>query len=115
MPANRYQNRASVKKVATAPPKEEPKPDIDPKTGRPDWSRYNATVVGSRWNLSAPLHPAELPGVAAARERGLAAQAAYLATRKTYDYKNSEDGWTHVGRSKKRRSHKKLRIVEDEE
>jgi hypothetical protein len=90
---------------------------VDPRTGKKDWSRYNATVVGARWNLSAPLYPVEPPGLAAARAVGLAAQAAYLATRKSYDYTDPEQGWTHVGRAKKRRGPKRqqLRIVEDEE
>jgi hypothetical protein len=112
MPAyNNSNRRRAPAKKDVAPPKPEPKPDIDPKTGKPDWSRYNATVVGAGWDPRAPLHPAELPGLAAARERGLAAQAAWLATRKTYTYEDPDDGWVRV-RSRGRRS--RIRDTEDD-
>ncbi len=82
--------------------------------GTRDWSRYNATVVG---NLppppGAPLHPRELPGLAEARERGLAAQAAYLATRKTYTYANEDEGWQRVKGKAPRK--KRVRITEEDE
>lgn len=87
--------------ASMAPPKVEIGPEFDAR-GRPDWSRYNASIVGAKWDEKAPLHPAALPGLAEATARGKAAQAAYLASRNYYNYKDDESGWVHVKRGGKK-------------
>lgn len=115
MPNYRTNNRQQRKPVVpSAPIVERPGPDIGA-DGKKDWTRYNMTVVG--WAPTppgAPDHPRELPGLAEARARGLAAQAAYLATRKTYDYKNDEDGWQRVVRNKRRSKRNDDRLHEED-
>ena len=78
--------------------------------GKKDWSRYNATVVGAvyvpGWHIR---KEACLPGIS-------------LEGRKPYknvffgaerEWANDDEGWTHVGRSKKalRRAERKKRGV----
>ncbi len=113
MKYSRQQPRRKEAPKDRAPERVMPGPTILP-NGKKDWSAYNACIVGASWDLRAPLHPACPPGLAAATERGLAAEAAYLATRKTYTYENDEDGWVRVrraGRGRRRR----LMMQEDEE
>ena len=110
--SNARRTTSRIPKPDVAPPKVEIGPDRDA-YGRPDWTRYNATVVGNNPVPGAPEHPRELPGVAEARERGLAAQAVWFATRKTYEYEDDEEGWQRVKR--KSRKGKARRAAEDEE
>lgn len=65
MPAYNRNNRNSrqeTQEVPRAPPVIRPGPSRDA-YGRPDWSAYNATVVGNLPLLGAPLHPTCLPGL----------------------------------------------------
>lgn len=83
-----------------------PGPTIRP-DGTRDWTLYNAAVGGSPpFSGNAPALR-ELPGIAEARARGLAAQAEWRATRKTYEYANDDEGWIRVVRKKKRRTAKR--------
>ncbi len=117
MPA--YQNSRNGRGRRDAPKKERAPERVMPgptilANGKKDWSAYNACVVGASWDLRAPLHPASPPGLQEATERGLAAEAVWMATRKTYTYANDEDGWVRVrraGRGRRRR----LMMQEDEE
>ena len=65
MPAYNRNNRNSRQEVAQparAPEVVRPGPSRDA-YGRPDWSAYNATVVGAGYVSGAPLHPTCLPGL----------------------------------------------------
>jgi hypothetical protein len=99
------------KPEAAAAPKIEIGPDRDA-YGRPDWTRYNASVVGANPLPGVASHPALPPGITEARARGLAAQAAYYATRKTYEYDDDEQGWQQVKR--KSSGHRRRPQLEDE-
>ena len=87
--------------------REEPKPDINPITGKPDWSRYNATIVGNVPLPGAPAHPAYAPGLEATQGPDACPppyrNVSFGATR---EYKDDEDGWQTVTR---RRSSRKWR------
>ena len=110
---NRQQQRKPAA-VPSAPVVERPGPEIGA-DGKKDWTRYNMTVVG--WAPSPPgalAHPRELPGLAEARARGLAAEEAYRAMRKTYNYKNDEDGWQRVVRKQKRSKRNDDRLHEED-
>jgi hypothetical protein len=109
--SNARRTTSRIPKPEAAAPKIEIGPDRDA-YGRPDWTRYNATVVGANPLPGATAHPAELPGIAEARARGLAAQAAYYATRKTYEYDDDEEGWQQVKR-KSRGRRRRQQLEED--
>ncbi len=114
MPNFRNQPQRRIAPKETAPVVERPGPTIL-SNGTKDWTAYNMTVVGwSPEQLRPCPHPRELPGLAAARERGLAAQAAYLATRKTYTYANDEDGWQRVVRKVRRSKRNDDRLHEED-
>lgn len=82
-----------------APPKVEIPADIDPKTGKKDWSRYNATVVGAVWDLRAPAHPAGPPGLPAPPAAATPARrVAWLGERRVTE---EPGAWIHVGRGGK--------------
>lgn len=113
--ANNQQRRRIAPKE-TAPVVERPGPTIGP-DGKKDWTAYNMTVVGwSSEQLRPCPHPRELPGVAEARERGLAAQAAWRASpnRKTYAYANEGDGWQRVVRKVPRSKRNDDRLHEED-
>jgi hypothetical protein len=116
MPNYRTNNRQQQRKpvVPSAPVVERPGPEVGP-DGKKDWTRYNMTTVG--WAPTPPgaaAHPRELPGVAEARARGLAAEAEYLASRKTYAYKNDDDGWQRVVRKTRRSKRNDDRLHEED-
>jgi len=85
--------------------REEPKPDIDPRTGKPDWSRYNASIVGNVHLPGAPLHPAYAPGLEATQGPNarppVYRPVSFGATR---EYKDDEDGWQTVTSGRRRRA-----------
>ncbi len=111
--ANNQQQRRIVPKD-TMPVVERPGPKIGP-DGKKDWTAYNMTVVGwSSEQLRPCPHPREAPGLAEARARGLSAQAAYLATRKTYAYANENDGWQRVVRKVRRSKRNDDRLHEED-
>jgi hypothetical protein len=80
---------------ARAPVIERPGPDVDPKTGKKDWSRYNATTVGYAPDLRAPVHPICLPGLN---------QASNLPPSRIVSLaEDAPTEWTHVGRVESKR------------
>lgn len=101
--------------ATAAAPKAEPKPDIDPRTGKPDWSRYNATVVGNRPATNVRschnAHPAGLqcadctPGYV----EPVYMPVSFAASR---EYKDDEDGWQTVSYKKKGRKPRQWRDVD---
>ncbi len=114
MPAYRQNTRAPrAAAVSAAPAKEEIKPDIDPRTGKKDWSRYNASIVGARWNAAIPLRIPCLGGLAFTATYGVhpvagippAYQPVSFAPQVAWE--DDEQGWTHVGRNKKRQAAKR--------
>ncbi len=95
--------------------REEPKPDIDPRTGKPDWSRYNATIVGNAPLQGAPLHPAYAPGLEATQGPNARPppyrNVSFAATREYAD----DEGWQHVGKSRRGRRARAWRGKSQEE
>ena len=95
----------TTKKIAApAPAREEPKPDINPLTGKPDWSRYNATIVGNVPVVGAPANPGFLPGLEATQgpdARPPPYRPVSFAAQR--EYANDEDGWQRVVRAKNRK------------
>lgn len=97
--------------------REEPKPDIDPRTGKPDWSRYNATVVGN-------VPATNVRSCWSAHAAGISCRActpgyvepvyqnvSFGATREYAD----DEGWQHVGKSRRGRRARAWRGKSQEE
>lgn len=90
--------------TVAAAPREEPKPDINPITGKPDWSRYNATIVGYAPVPGAPANPGFLPGLEATQGPNACPPpyrpVSFGAQR---EYVDDNDGWQRVVRTKRRK------------
>jgi hypothetical protein len=71
-------------------------PDIDPYTGKPDWSRRNAMIVGNVPVSGAPKHPLYAPGIEA--DKG----PYYILSFGGREYKDDEDGWQTIVRRRRR-------------
>lgn len=95
---------STMKTKTTTTPRVEPKPDINPLTGKPDWTRYNASIVGNVPLIGAPAHPVCLPGLEATQGPDARPPpyrpVSFGATR---EYKDDEDGWQTVTRTKRRK------------
>ncbi len=95
---------ATMKTTPAAAPHVEPKPDINPITGKPDWSRYNASIVGNVPVVGAPANPGFAPGLEATQGPNARPPpyrpVSFGATR---EYKDDEDGWQTVTRTKRRK------------
>lgn len=85
---------------ARAPVIERPGPEIDPRTGKKDWTRYNATTVGYAPDFRAPATPTCLPGL----ERTQGANAPFLTYRIVSQADDAPTQWTHVGRQESKRT-----------
>lgn len=110
MSSSRYNNRntrAPVVATPSAPVIERPGPDINPRTGKKDWTRYNATIVGAAWDLRAPLHPACLPGLSPVPKSGY--KTVFFGADREYD---EDEGWQKV---KPKRTSKKRRARQAQE
>lgn len=125
MPAYRQNTRvASAPTGPTAPPKVEIGPEIDSRTGKKDWSRYNASVVGAAWNLRAPLYPPCASGLGYTASYGVHPIegipthgyniVSFAAKREWLD---ENEGWTRVRQQskKKRRVTRSNRIMAEED
>jgi hypothetical protein len=87
----------------TTAPREESKPDINPITGKPDWSRYNASVVGNVPVVGAPAHPTCAPGLEATQGPNARPPPYSMISFGGREYKDDEDGWQTVRRTKGRK------------
>jgi len=89
-------------------------PDIDPVTGKPDWSRYNATIVGNQpvTNVRRCIHRhaagLQCEDCTPGYVELLYTPISFGATR---EYKNDEDGWQTVAYKKKGRKARQWRDV----
>lgn len=108
LPATRYHHSTMSRPMmnrsaATAAPRMEPKPDINPLTGKPDWSRYNATVVGNVPVVGAAANPGFPPGLEATQGPNARPPPYRMVSFGGREYANDEDGWQRVVRAKNRK------------
>ena len=101
----RRRDQEEVVKEEKPARKEPPGPTIDPRTGKKDWSLYNATVVGNTPLVGAPAHPKCLPGLEDTQGSGRRLGCGR-------PYSPAEDGpndWVHVPTRQERVERKRIR------
>lgn len=106
MPAQRSFNTSAARAVAPkAPQREEIKADIGP-DGKPDWSRYNRTIVGAVWVPGwTPHQDSCLPGLPVATQPY---KVVSFAAPREY---GPDEGWTHVPTRKEKERARKRRAA----